>query len=72
MPPSACAFHCNTEEITPSVLLYSQVMSRLDEDIGPLVAHDGDGFSHRWGFMSIAGAPVLRSMSVCAVRHAQL
>jgi hypothetical protein len=32
-----------------------RVMRRLDEDIGPLIARDGEHFSKRWGYLSITG-----------------
>ena len=31
-------------------------MARLDVEIGPLVAQDGEHFSPRWGYLSITGA----------------
>ena len=31
------------------------VMDRLDQVITPMVLQDGDTFSHRWGYLSIAG-----------------
>ena len=32
------------------------LMSRLDEDIGPLIEQDGEHYSKRWGYLSITGA----------------
>lgn len=32
------------------------LMTRLDDDIGPLIEQDGEHFSARWGYLSITGA----------------
>ena len=45
----------SAESIKNALAQLLMVMDRLDQVITPMVLQDGDTFSHRWGYLSIAG-----------------